>query len=337
MKCTGKNNTRSHIDGESPLVSVIIPAYNAEKSITDTLDTVFAQTYRPIETIVVDDGSTDRTAETIEEYQISKTNRTNRTNLTYIHQQNFGPSKARNTGIKAAKGEYIAFLDADDLWTKDKLEKQIKLFKQDPRIDVVFTDAKVTRFKNNKIQENIMFQKNRLNKEFFGHNFIVINPLEKLLKINFMLTPSVVAKKSCFKNSIFFNEKRRYAEDWELWLKMSVYFTFGYVNEVCVHVKDEGDGLSANGSGMILSMIEVLESFIKENFVGNEQLKNKFCVRHLKDTYKWAGYHLILKGNAKLARELYRKSLKESFDLRTLAYYFMSHVHYFLLSWKKHI
>lgn len=336
MKCTRKHDLRSRIDEESLLVSVIIPAYNAEKSITDTLDTVFAQTYRPIETIIVDDGSTDRTAETIEEYQTSKTNRTNRTNLTYIHQQNSGPSKARNTGIKAAKGEYIAFLDADDLWTKNKLEKQIKLFKQDPRIDVVFTDTKVTRFKNNKIQENIMFQKNRLNKEFFGHNFIVINPLEKLLKINFMLTPSVVAKKSCFKNSIFFNEKRRYAEDWELWLKMSVYFTFGYVNEVCVHVKDEGDGLSANGSGMILSMIEVLESFIKKND-SDKCSKDKFHIKHLKDTYKWAGYHFMLKGNTKLARELYRKSLKESFDLRTLAYYLKSYGYDFLLSWKKHI
>lgn len=328
MKCTGKNNTRSHIDGESPLVSVIIPAYNAEKSIADTLDSVFAQTYRPIEILVVDDGSIDKTAETIKEYQTSKANRTNKTNLTYIHQQNSGPSRARNTGIKAAKGEYIAFLDADDLWTKNKLEKQIKLFKQDPRIDVVFTDAKVTRFRNNKIQENIMFQKNRLNKEFFGHDFIVINPLEKLLKINFMLTPCVVVKKSCFKNSIFFNEKRRYVEDWELWLKMSVYYTFGYVNEVCVHVKDEGDGLSSNSSEMILSMLAVMESFIKKND-GNKCSKNKRHVKHLQDTYKWAGYHFMLKGNTKLARELYRKSLKESFDARTLIYYFKSYAHDF--------
>ena len=327
MECTGKNNTRSHIDGESPLASVIIPTYNAEKFIANALDSVFTQTYRPIEILVVDDGSTDRTAEIVQNYQTSKTNKTNetnKTNLIYIHQQNSGPSRARNTGIKAAKGEYIAFLDADDLWTKNKLEKQIKLFKQDPRIDVVFTDAKVTRFKNNKIQENIMFQKNRLNKEFFGHDFIVINPLEKLLKINFMLTPCVVVKKSCFKNSIFFNEKRRYVEDWELWLKMSVYYTFGYVNEVCVHVKDEGDGLSADASKMVLSMIEVIESFIKENFVSNE---NKIHARYLKDTYKWAGYHFMLKGNTKLARELYRKSMKESFDLRTLAYYLKSFGH----------
>jgi len=313
----------------NPLVSVIIPAYNAEKFIADTLDSVFAQTYRPIEVLVVDDGSTDKTAKIIKEFQASKVNRSNRTNLTYIYQENSGPSKARNVGIKAAKGEYIAFLDADDLWTKNKLEKQIKLFKQDPRIDVVFTDAKVTRFKNNKIQENIMFPKNRLNKEFFGHDFIVINPLEKLLKINFMLTPCVVAKKSCFKNSIFFNEKRRYVEDWELWLKMSVHYTFGYVNEVCVHVKDEGDGLSSNSSEMILSMIEVIESFIKENNIGNEQLKNKFCVRHLQDTYKWAGYHFMLKGNTKLARDFYRKSLKESFDAKTLIYYFKSYLHDF--------
>ena len=309
----------------NPLVSVVIPTYNSGKFIADALDSVFAQTYRPIEIILVDDGSTDKTAETIKEYQTSKANRTNRTNLTYIHQQNAGPSRARNIGIRAAKGEYIAFLDADDLWTKDKLEKQIRLFKKDPGIDVIFTDVKITRFKEGGIEEVLMFQKKELNKDFFEHEHIVINPLKKLLNLNFIPTSSVVTKRACFDRDIFFNEKRRYAEDWELWLRMSLCFNFAYVDEACVHKKEKGSGLSANSSEMILSMIEVFESFIKENNIGNEQLKNKFCVRHLNDTYKWAGYHFMLKGNTKLAREFYRKSMKESFDARTLIYYFKSY------------
>ena len=312
----------------NPLVSVIIPAYNAEKSIAETLDSVFAQTYRPIEILVVDDGSTDKTAETIKEYQTSKANRTNKTNLTYIHQHNSGPSKARNTGIKAAKREYIAFLDADDLWTKDKLEKQIRLFKKDPGIDVIFTDVKITRFKEGGIEEVLMFQKKELNKEFFGHEYIVINPLKKLLNLNFIPTSSVVAKRTCFDRDIFFNEARRYAEDWELWLKMSLCFNFAYVDEVCVYKKEKGSGLSADASEMILSMIEVIESFIKKRD-GDKYSKDKFHVKHLKDTYKWAGYHFMLKGNTELSREFYRKSMKESFDARTLIYYFASYVHDF--------
>ena len=230
----------------NPLVSVIIPAYNAEKSITDTLDSVFAQTYSSIEILLVDDGSTDKTAETIEEYQTSKANRTNKTNLTYIHQQNSGPSKARNTGLKAANGEYIALLDADDLWAKDKLEKQIELFGKEPEIDLVFSNVKITRAKQSKIDETIMFQEKRLNKEFFGHKYMVVNPFEKLLQLNFIPTSSVIARKSCFNGDIFFNEERRYAEDWELWLRMSLYFNFAYVDEVCVYKKEKGSGLSSN-------------------------------------------------------------------------------------------
>src|SRR3990170_5428949 len=254
-------------------VSVIIPAYNCEKSITEALDSVFNQTDRPIEVIVVDDGSTDKTAETVKNYQISKANKaykTNETNKTdvdliYIHQQNSGPSRARNTGIKAARGEYIAFLDADDLWTADKLDKQVQLFKREQRIDVIFCNVKTTKSKNGKVESFIMFDRNKLNKNYFGHDYIVLNPFEKLLKTNFMLTPAVIAKKSCFKDGLFFNEKRQYAEDWELWLKMSLCLTFGYVADVCVHVRDEGEGFCSKEDKMLLSCLDIMEDFLKEN------------------------------------------------------------------------
>lgn len=324
----------------NPLVSVIIPAYNAENFIAETLSSIFAQIYRPIEIVVVDDGSTDKTAEIVKNYQTSKTNKTNQTDKTnktndtdliYIYQHNAGPSSARNTGIKAAKGEYIAFLDADDLWTKEKLDKQIQLFKKEPDLDIVFTDAKITRFNENRIEETVMFHKKGLNKEFFGHNYIVLNPLQKLLKLNFMLTPTVVAKRSCFRNDIFFNEKRKYTEDWELWLKMSLNYKFGYVNDVCVHVRDVRDGLSSHSVHMLISQIDILENFLKENTTYvSSQISEDELSKYIKDTYKWAGYHFMLKGNTKLARQLYRKSMKESFDVKTCVYYFKSFVHNFL-------
>ena len=304
------------------LVSVIIPVYNAEKFIIETLDSVFAQTYRPIEIIVVDDGSTDKTAKILKGCQTDKINESSGINLTCMYQQNSGPSKARNTGIKTAKGEYIAFLDADDLWTKNKIEKQIELFRENPEIDIVFTDVKITRLKEGKIQQFIMFQEQKLDREFFGHDFIVMRPFEKLLKINFMLTPSVVVRKSCFKGSIFFNEKRRYTEDWELWLKMSLYFDVGYVNEVCVYVKDEGDGLSSNRLEMCLSSMDIMESFIKENETIRLLLKNGPMSKLLKDKYKWTGYYLMANKHYKLARDFYKKSLRETFDLKTIFYYF---------------
>ena len=307
----------------NPLVSVIIPAYNAEKSIGDALDSVFAQTYRPIEVIVVDDGSTDKTAEVVKKYQ--KLNAHN-VNLTYMYQQNSGPSKARNIGIRKAHGEYIAFLDADDHWMQEKLDKQVQIFNRDPNVDIVFSDVKVERFKNGKMQEFLYFKKQGLDERFFGHEFLVVDPFKKLLKINFMLTPSVVLKKSCFSKGILFNEKRLYAEDWELWLIMSLYYNFAYVNETCVYVKSMDDGLSSNDQEMYLSVLEILESFTRErrNELAKLQITDNFLSEHLKDSYKWMGYYFMQNKKNKLARIFYKKSLKEASDIKTIFYYFLS-------------
>ena len=312
----------------NPLVSVIIPAYNVEKVIVDALDSVYAQTYRPIEIIVIDDGSTDRTADIVRNYIASETNKTNRTDikLIYVYQKNYGPSKARNAGIKASKGEYIAFLDADDLWMQDKVEKQMQIFTLEPDVDIVSSDVKMVQLKNGKIQEFLYYKKKGLDEGFFGHKFLVLEPFKKLLKINFMLTPSAIIKKSCFKEGFFFNEKRHYAEDWELWLIMSLYYKFAYVNEACVHVRSMDDGLSSNEQEMFISTIEIVESFMRERSekLAELQITDKFLSAHLKDSFKWMGYYLMQNKNNKLARVYYKKSLKEAFDLKTTFYYFLS-------------
>lgn len=102
-----------------PLVSVIIPAFNAEKTIGETLESVFRQSYPNVEIIVVDDGSTDNTSSLVENYAKSCLN------IRYIRQENSGVAAARNTGIGASEGEYVAPLDADDLWHPRKLEFHI--------------------------------------------------------------------------------------------------------------------------------------------------------------------------------------------------------------------
>ncbi len=113
----------------NPFVSVIIPVYNGEKFLAETLDSVFAQTYRPIEVIVVDDGSTDRSAEVIHTYP----------EVRYFHQSNQGVGVARNVGIAAAQGEFIAFLDADDYWKPDKLSIQIPYMIEHPDFGITTT------------------------------------------------------------------------------------------------------------------------------------------------------------------------------------------------------
>lgn len=115
------------------LISIIVPVYNSEKFIGDTIKTVEQQTYKNWELILVNDCSTDNSTSIIEE-QVKKDNRIKLINL----QENSGAAIARNNGIEEAKGKYIAFLDSDDLWKKEKLEKQIKFMKEN-NCDFSFT------------------------------------------------------------------------------------------------------------------------------------------------------------------------------------------------------
>lgn len=119
VHCHSKQNTK-----QERMISVIIPLYNKAASIATALDSILAQTYQDFEVVVVDDGSTDEGATIVEQY-------TN-TRIRLIRQANAGVSAARNTGIAEAKGEYVAFLDADDEWMPEFLEKIVELQKEFP-------------------------------------------------------------------------------------------------------------------------------------------------------------------------------------------------------------
>lgn len=119
-----------------PTVSCIIPTYNAEAFIEETLDSVFAQTVPVAEVIVVDDGSTDTTTDAVSRYN---------SNVRLLVQDNAGPAAARNNGIRNSSGEFIAFLDSDDLWTANKIETQLARFGAKPDLQVCF--ANLTNFR----------------------------------------------------------------------------------------------------------------------------------------------------------------------------------------------
>ena len=122
----------------SDLVSVIIPTYNRDRLLIDALESVRCQTYRPIEAIVIDDGSTDDTQEVVKRF--SEANSSKSFRISYLCQNNRGPSAARNTGLKAASGEYVQFLDSDDLIHPRKLEIQVGLLKSHPQIRCIFSE-----------------------------------------------------------------------------------------------------------------------------------------------------------------------------------------------------
>lgn len=114
----------------NPLISGIVPVFNGERYLGETLNSMLAQTHSPLEIIVVDDGSTDGTTDVVAKYGDK---------VRYLRQENSGPAVARNRGLDAAQGEYIAFLDADDLWHPEKLTRQMGRFEARPELDLCIT------------------------------------------------------------------------------------------------------------------------------------------------------------------------------------------------------
>ncbi len=126
-----------------PLISVMMPTYNNGKYIKQAIDSIYAQEYDNIEIIVVDDGSTDNTKEILKQYK----------DIKYIYIEHKGISFARNVALEHSKGEYMAFCDSDDYWLPNKLNTQIKYFKEHPDCEIVFTKYKNI-FENEQLKTN---------------------------------------------------------------------------------------------------------------------------------------------------------------------------------------
>lgn len=182
----------------NPLVSVIIPAYNAEKTITDCLESVRQQTYKNIEIIVINDGSTDNTLSIVEQYKVLY----NDFNLKIYTITNSGPASARNCGIDHANGEYIAFLDSDDRWISTKLEKQIKCLLNHPDIKMLGC--------------NYSIGKNK----YSNKGGVRIISKDLLLFKNYFITPTIILSKNLL-NDYRFENGRKYSEDYRLWLQIA--------------------------------------------------------------------------------------------------------------------
>ncbi|MBI4059635.1 glycosyltransferase [Candidatus Giovannonibacteria bacterium] len=184
----------------SKLVSIVIPAYNAEKYIKEAVDSALAQTYENVEVVVVDDGSTDGTKNVLESYVRDG-------KIKYVYQKNAGLAGARNTGIRTARGEYIAFLDADDLFLPEKVTEQVKVLEEHPDYDVCYSD--LTHFTDGQ------------QRKFFHHRYHYPsgNLFEPLLHKQFINPLAVFARRSVFEKYGFFDETLRRSEDWDLWLR----------------------------------------------------------------------------------------------------------------------
>jgi len=192
---------------KEPLVSVIIPLYNAEKYIEETMESVISQTYQNWELIVVDDCSTDSSRNIVKEFE----KKDYRIKLIELETNFGGPARPRNIGIDNAKGEYIAFLDADDVWLEEKLEIQLGFMVKN---GLDFSSTNTVNIDKN---SNTIRNKYRLVR--FLTKFARKSNLCDFIKVSFIATSSVVVKKEIISN---FNENKDFisVEDLCLWLKL---------------------------------------------------------------------------------------------------------------------
>ncbi|SHG48751.1 Glycosyltransferase involved in cell wall bisynthesis [Flavobacterium micromati] len=196
-------------------ISVVIPMYNSSKTILKTLNSVKNQTVLPFEVIIVNDGSTDNSLAIIENF----VNENTFLNISIIDKKNGGVSTARNAGIKASKGNWIALLDSDDEWLSNKLQRQTEILSQNPQIDFLGTN------RNGEYFSSILWKKLDL--------LTKISP--KLLLVKFIfVVPTVIFRKSITDTIGFFDESQRYAEEGNYFIRIVQKYNCYLLNESLV-------------------------------------------------------------------------------------------------------
>jgi len=274
-----------------PKVTVIIPTYNMAKYLPEAIESVLNQTYKDFEIIVLDDGSTDDSKEIVKKYIDQSRN-----NIRYIYQENQGVVKARNKAIMNARGEFIAFLDADDKFYANRLEEEIKVIEKHPDIGLVHADdTEIT-----ESGECINIQ--RRNKKCLS-GYIFKNLYTRKASISI---PTVLIKKECFEKVGLFDENlsKLGCEDREAWLRIAREYRIEYINKVLAYYRRNREGMSRNRENMEKARYYVVEKFFSQGYV-SKSLRRIALGR----IHRESGDELLRASKYQESRKEYLKSL----------------------------
>lgn len=274
-----------------PLVSVIIPTYNRAGLIPQSIRSAMAQTHSNLEIIVVDDGSTDNTRDVVASFGSA---------VQYFYKPNSGPSATRNLGIQKARGEFVAFLDSDDLWEPTKVEKQLQCFEQNPEAAMVSTNYRLIDLEGQII-------KDPGSKPGYKPNAFFV---KDLLEIKFpFATPAFMIRKSVLEKIGAFNENLRISEDLDLLIRIGMNYQIGYVDEVLISVRMHENHLMRETPRyqIWLDSVRVFESHadaIKKRIPDVNRYFSRF--------YSIAGNSALLSGQRIKALELHGRALAQA-------------------------
>jgi glycosyltransferase involved in cell wall biosynthesis len=255
----------SHTPG---LVSIIIPTYNSADYVCQAVDSCLSQTYRPIEVIVVDDGSTDGTRQKLQPL-------VDKDLIRYFYQGNGERSKARNLGIASSKGEFIQFLDDDDLLEKTKIVKQVDFLKANPNYFGVYCSS-----------SHFGDVEKRFAKPHPVHTGVIT---KKLIKGNFILLNTMLTRRS----EVRFDQSFRTLEDWDYWFQVSLGGRrFGYIDEKLCRVRRHAKNTSKDSLAMLKGELAVLDKMKASGVFESEVEYYRFERMHLlgmKDSWRILG------------------------------------------------
>lgn len=237
------------------MISVIIPAYNSEKTIQETIESILKQTFTDFEIIVINDGSQDATLDIV--------NQINDVRIKVFSYPNSGPVVSRNRGLELAKGKYIAFMDHDDIWTYDKLEAQFKALTNNPKAAIAYSWI-------NYIDESSQFLHSGLRISVNGYG------LPKLLLTNFLETSSnPLILTQALQKSGNFDQSVEPSDDWDMYLRLARDYHFVCVPAPQILYRLSTTSLSTNINKMQESGLKVLEKAFYQAPRDLQPLKNK--------------------------------------------------------------
>lgn len=221
-------------DGNVPLVTVVIPTYNRANYVAETIESVLQQTYPKIEIIVIDDGSTDDTSRTVRFYA---------PRVRYVWQDNAERGASRNHGLRLATGEFVSFLDSDDLWLPEKVREGVDFLKANPKVGLFCTNALQIDGKGRQLR---VLRMNGSSGHVTG----------KLLQNNFIIMATHLARTSAIRAIGGFREERELSgsEDWEMFVRLSLTTNIAHVPTVTTKVRTHPENTMTNPEVMRRSM-----------------------------------------------------------------------------------
>ena len=273
-----------------PTVSIIVPTLNDIEYISKALESIFVQSFKDYEIIIVDGGSTDGTLEVLKQYEGK---------ITFFRQKGKGVSQAKNEAIGRAKGEYITFLDADDLWYPEKLKVQIYFLNAHPEYGFCSSDV-----------------------DFFNEEGIIINGaisreknprsglvFDDLFCNNFISSATIFLRRNCFDKAGLFNESIFFAEDTDMWLRIAKYFQLGYIPRILAKYRVHAQARTQQFDKHYASLERIYEKLIKDDPQYFSKRKSLIRRAYYNLYRRWAYRYFEVK-EYQLAREIYIRALK---------------------------